>query len=128
MNNTNWNSRDTKKQNRIMRHIVSYIIAAVVLVAVSQIYLLFSHGVFSWAMALCFLPSLVGGICSTFIRPRPAVNLLGSAVACATAGMLLKGVFEISGGVFGYPLYYFIAAGVFLLAALITAFAVFLLS
>ena len=69
------------------------------------VYETFSHGVFSFFMAFCFLPPLLLGASPFFavylsgkgMPGRLAYNLYNSGIATITVGFIFRGVVEIYG-------------------------------
>ncbi|GHU45676.1 hypothetical protein FACS1894120_0970 [Clostridia bacterium] len=90
-----------------------YFVSAAVCIVIAEIYFLFSHGVRSNYMLLSFTVPLAAGVISLLAKTAFGRKMCGSAAACLTVGLFLKGIFDISGGTFGYEVYYYIAAAVF---------------
>ncbi len=92
------------------------------------IYEQFSFGEHSDAMRRMFLVPLLGGVLPFALLAasdllsglsRVAFNLWNSGIAVLVSGCLITGIIEISGRVSDYSLYYWIAGGVFLAAAVV---------
>ena len=92
------------------------------------IYEQFSFGEHSDAMRRMFLVPLIGGVLPFALLAasdlmnglsRVTFNLWNSGIAVLVSGCLITGIIEISGRVSDYSLYYWIAGGVFLAAAVV---------
>ena len=116
---------DTGK--RALRTAVSYLCIAVLCAVFAFIYELFSHGVYSLCMILCFSPPLLLGALPFFIiyvsrAPFPgrlSYNLYNSGVATLTAGLIFSGVVYIYGTTNTLCRVYYIVAAAFIVCALI---------
>ena len=94
----------TKNKNkRLKKTLVSYSLLTIFFFAFSRIYESFSFGETSLHMHYLFAVPLVGGIVLVFllkIMPnlgRLSLNLWNSTVAVLTAGMLFRGIVNLSG-------------------------------
>ena len=94
----------TKNKNkRLKKTLVSYSLLTIFFFAFSRIYESFSFGETSLHMHYLFAVPLVGGIVLALllkIKPnlgRISLNLWNSAVAVLTAGMLFRGIVNLSG-------------------------------
>lgn len=94
----------TKNKNkRLKKTLVSYSLLTIFFFAFSRIYESLSFGETSLHMHYLFAVPLVGGIVLVFllkIMPhlgRISLNLWNSAVAILTAGMLFRGIVNLSG-------------------------------
>lgn len=94
----------TKNKNkRLKKTLVSYSLLTIFFFAFSRIYESFSFGETSLHMHYLFAVPLVGGIVLALllkIMPnlgRISLNLWNSAVAVLTAGMLFRGIVNLSG-------------------------------
>ena len=91
------------KNKRLKKTLVSYSLLTIFFFAFSRIYESFSFGETSLHMHYLFAVPLVGGIVLVFllkIMPhlgRISLNLWNSAVAVLTAGMLFRGIVNLSG-------------------------------
>lgn len=91
------------KNKRLKKTLVSYSLLTIFFFAFSRIYESFSFGETSLHMHYLFAVSLVGGIVLALllkIMPnlgRISLNLWNSAVAVLTAGMLFRGIVNLSG-------------------------------
>ena len=91
------------KNKRLKKTLVSYSLLTIFLFAFSRIYESFSFGETSLHMHYLFAVPLVGGIVLALllkIMPnvgRISLNLWNSAVAVLTAGMLFRGIVNLSG-------------------------------
>ena len=91
------------KNKRLKKTLVSYSLLTIFFFAFSRIYESFSFGETSLHMHSLFAVPLVGGIVLVFllkIMPhlgRISLNLWNSAVAVLTAGMLFRGIVNLSG-------------------------------
>lgn len=91
------------------------------------IYELFSHGVFSFFMACCFLPPLLLGtlpFLAVYVTKkgypgRLALNLYNSGVAALTAGFMFTGVLQIYGTTNRLGAVYYAAAALFTVSGVI---------
>ena len=91
------------KNKRLKKTLVSYSLLTIFLFAFSRIYESLSFGETSLHMHYLFVVPLVGGIVLALllkIKPnlgRISLNLWNSAVAVLTAGMLFRGIVNLSG-------------------------------
>ena len=91
------------KNKRLKKTLVSYSLLTIFFFAFSRIYESFSFGETSLHMHYLFAVPLVGGIVLALllkIMPnlgRISLNLWNSAVAVLTAGMLFRGIVNLSG-------------------------------
>ena len=91
------------KNKRLKKTLVGYSLLTIVFFAFSRIYESFSFGETSLHMHYLFAVPLVGGIVLALllkIMPnvgRISLNLWNSAVAVLTAGMLFRGIVNLSG-------------------------------
>lgn len=91
------------KNKRLKKTLVSYSLLTIFFFAFSRIYDSFSFGETSLHMHYLFAVPLVGGIVLALllkIMPnlgRISLNLWNSAVAVLTAGMLFRGIVNLSG-------------------------------
>ena len=94
---------------KIYRFIRVYGLISVLLIAVERIYALYSHGVFSWSMALMFLPVLCGGAVYLLIDARvPLIHKSKTSyvwftytyhtfMALFVNRLLIEGILQIAG-------------------------------
>lgn len=94
----------TKNKNkRLQKTLVGYSILTIFFLVFSRIYESFSFGETSLHMHYLFVVPLVGGVILAFLLKvipnlaRISLNLWNSAVAVLTAGMLLRGIVNLSG-------------------------------
>lgn len=91
------------KNKRLKGTLVGYSLLTIFFLAFSRIYESFSFGETSLHMHYLFAVPLVGGVILAFllkIMPnlgRISLNLWNSAVAVLTAGMLFRGIVNLSG-------------------------------
>lgn len=91
------------KNKRVKKTLVSYSLLTIFFLAFSRIYESFSFGETSLHMHYLFVVPLVGGVILAFLLKiipnlaRISLNLWNSAVAVLTAGMLLRGIVNLSG-------------------------------
>ncbi|EFX56577.1 hypothetical protein HMPREF0849_00990 [Streptococcus sp. C300] len=91
------------KNKRLKKTLVSYSLLTIFFFAFSRIYESFSFGETSLHMHYLFAVPLVGGVILAFllkIMPnlgRISLNLWNSAVAILTAGILFRGIVNLSG-------------------------------
>ena len=91
------------KNKRVKKTLVSYSLLTIFFLAFSRIYESFSFGETSLHMHYLFAVPLVGGIVLAFLLKiipnlaRISLNLWNSAVAVLTAGMLFRGIVNLSG-------------------------------
>ena len=91
------------KNKRLKKTLVSYSLLTIFFLAFSRIYESFSFGETSLHMHYLFVVPLVGGIMLAFLLKiipnlaRISLNLWNSAVAVLTAGMLFRGIVNLSG-------------------------------
>ena len=93
-----------KNKNKCLKKtLVSYSLLTIFFLAFSRIYESFSFGETSLHMHYLFVVPLVGGIMLAFLLKiipnlgRISLNLWNSAVAVLTAGMLFRGIVNLSG-------------------------------
>lgn len=94
----------TKNKNkRLQKTLVGYSILTIFFLVFSRIYESFSFGETSLHMHYLFVVPLVGGIIMALLLKiipnlgRLSLNLWNSAVAVLTAGMLFRGIVNLSG-------------------------------
>ena len=91
------------KNKRVKKTLVSYSLLTIFFLAFSRIYESYSFGETSLHMHYLFVVPLVGGIILAFLLKiipnlgRISLNLWNSAVAVLTAGMLFRGIVNLSG-------------------------------
>ena len=91
------------KNKRVKKTLVSYSLLTILFLAFSRIYESFSFGETSLHMHYLFVVPLVGGIIMALLLKiipnlgRLSLNLWNSAVAVLTAGMLFRGIVNLSG-------------------------------
>ena len=91
------------KNKRLQKTLVSYSLLTIFFLAFSRIYESFSFGETSLHMHYLFVVPLVGGIILALLLKiipnlaRISLNLWNSAVAVLTAGMLFRGIVNLSG-------------------------------
>ena len=91
------------KNKRVKKTLVSYSLLTIFFLAFSRIYESFSFGESSLHMHYLFVVPLVGGVILAFLLKiipnlaRISLNLWNSAVAVLTAGMLFRGIVNLSG-------------------------------
>lgn len=91
------------KNKRVKKTLVSYSLLTIFFLAFSRIYEFFSFGETSLHMHYLFVVPLVGGVILAFLLKiipnlaRISLNLWNSAVAVLTAGMLFRGIVNLSG-------------------------------
>ncbi|MFM9318821.1 hypothetical protein [Streptococcus sp. ST16] len=91
------------KNKRLKKTLVGYSLLTIFFLAFSRIYESFSFGETSLHMHYLFVVPLVGGIILTLLLKiipnlaRLSLNLWNSAVAVLTAGMLFRGIVNLSG-------------------------------
>lgn len=91
------------KNKRLKKTFVSYSLLTILFLAFSRIYESFSFGETSLHMHYLFVVPLVGGIILALLLKtipnlrRLSLNLWNSAVAVLTAGMLFRGIVNLSG-------------------------------
>ena len=91
------------KNKRLKKTLVSYSLLTIFLFAFSRIYESFSFGETSLHMHYLFVVPLVGGVILAFLLKiipnlsRIILNMWNSAVAVLTAGMLFRGIVNLSG-------------------------------
>lgn len=91
------------KNKRLKKTLVSYSLLTIFFLAFSRIYESFSFGETSIHMHYLFVVPLVGGIIMALLLKiipnlgRLSLNLWNSAVAVLTAGMLFRGIVNLSG-------------------------------
>lgn len=98
-----------RKNKRILKTVLTYLILSVTAVIIDNVYALFGHGVRSAAMSFMFLYPLLGGTLGYFILwlivPRVCLdkwyrlsyNLYNSGIAALTTGSFFKGILDIAG-------------------------------
>ncbi|OFL47639.1 hypothetical protein [Streptococcus sp. HMSC076C08] len=91
------------KNKRLKKILVGYSLLTIFFLAFSRIYESFSFGETSLHMHYLFVVPLVGGIILVILLKiipnlaRLSLNLWNSAVAVLTAGMLFRGIVNLSG-------------------------------
>lgn len=91
------------KNKRLKKTLVGYSLLTIFFLAFSRIYESFSFGETSLYMHYLFVVPLVGGIILAILLKiipnlaRLSLNLWNSAVAVLTAGMLFRGIVNLSG-------------------------------
>ena len=91
------------KNKRLKKTLVSYSLLTIFFLAFSRIYESFSFGETSLHMHYLFVVPLIGGIIPALLLKiipnlgRLSLNLWNSAVAVLTAGMLFRGIVNLSG-------------------------------
>ena len=91
------------KNKRVKKTLVSYSLLTIFFLAFSRIYESFSFGETSLHMHYLFVVPLVGGVILALLLKiipnlaRISLNLWNSAVAVLTAGMLFRGIVNLSG-------------------------------
>lgn len=91
------------KNKRLKKALVGYSLLTIFFLAFSRIYESFSFGETSLHMHYLFVVPLVGGIILAILLKiipnlaRLSLNLWNSAVAVLTAGMLFRGIVNLSG-------------------------------
>lgn len=91
------------KNKRLKKTLVSYSLLTIFFLAFSRIYESFSFGETSLHMHYLFVVPLIGGIILALLLKiipnlgRLSLNLWNSAVAVLTAGMLFRGIVNLSG-------------------------------
>ena len=91
------------KNKRLKKTLVSYSLLTIFFLAFSRIYESFSFGETSIHMHYLFVVPLIGGIILALLLKiipnlgRLSLNLWNSAVAVLTAGMLFRGIVNLSG-------------------------------
>lgn len=91
------------KNKRLKKTLISYSILTIFFLVFSRIYESFSFGETSIHMHYLFVVPLVGGIIMALLLKiipnlgRLSLNLWNSAVAVLTAGMLFRGIVNLSG-------------------------------
>ena len=91
------------KNKRLKKTLVGYSLLTIFFLAFSRIYESFSFGETSFHMHYLFVVPLVGGIILAILLKiipnlaRLSLNLWNSAVAVLTAGMLFRGIVNLSG-------------------------------
>ena len=91
------------KNKRLKKTLVGYSLLTIFFLAFSRIYESFSFGETSLHMHYLFVVPLVGGIILAILLKiipnlaRLSLNLWNSAVAVLTAGMLFRGIVNLSG-------------------------------
>ena len=91
------------KNKRLKKTLVSYSLLTIFFLAFSGIYESFSFGETSLHMHYLFVVPLIGGIILALLLKiipnlgRLSLNLWNSAVAVLTAGMLFRGIVNLSG-------------------------------
>lgn len=91
------------KNKRLKKALVSYSLLTIFFLVFSRIYESYSFGETSLHMHYLFVVPLVGGIILAFLLKiipnlgRISLNLWNSAVAVLTAGMLFRGIVNLSG-------------------------------
>ena len=91
------------KNKRLKKALVSYSLLTIFFLVFSRIYESYSFGETSLHMHYLFVVPLVGGVILAFLLKiipnlaRISLNLWNSAVAVLTAGMLFRGIVNLSG-------------------------------
>lgn len=91
------------KNKRLKKALVSYSLLTIFFLVFSRIYESYSFGETSLHMHYLFVVPLVGGIILAFLLKiipnleRISLNLWNTAVAVLTAGMLFRGIVNLSG-------------------------------
>ena len=91
------------KNKRLKKTLVGYSLLTIFFLAFSRIYESYSFGETSLHMHYLFVVPLVGGVILAFLLKiipnlaRISLNLWNSAVAVLTAGMLFRGIVNLSG-------------------------------
>lgn len=116
------------KNKRLKKTLVGYSLLTIFFLAFSRIYESFSFGETSLHMNSLFVVPLVGGIILAIllkIMPnlaRLSLNLWNSAVAVLTAGMLFRGIVNLSGRSTTLDQPYWYVGLVFALLAIVSLF------
>ena len=114
----NVHNRECRKDSNA-KVVSTYGVCAVLCAGAGYIYTLFGHGVSSVYMSLMFLVPLIGGMLVFAVlkylfkihqMDRMMYNLYNSAIAALTAGICLKGIYQIAGSDSRNYLLFFIAA------------------
>ncbi|MEA5038262.1 MAG: hypothetical protein VB086_00330 [Clostridiaceae bacterium] len=121
----------TSDKQALRRSARNYLLFAVFCGIFSTVYEHFSHGVYSPFMVCLFGIPLLGAAAPWLISligrrapSRTVCALWGCGVATLSAGCCLRGVFDIYGGSAPLLWVYWIAGGVFVLAAIFKKLAV----
>ena len=116
------------KNKRVKKTLVSYSLLTIFFLAFSRIYESFSFGETSLHMHYLFVVPLVGGVILAFLLKiipnlaRISLNLWNSAVAVLTAGMLFRGIVNLSGRSTTLDQPYWYIGLVFALLAIVSLF------
>lgn len=116
------------KNKRLKKTLVGYCLLTIFFLAFSRIYESFSFGETSLHMHYLFVAPLVGGIVLAFLLKiipnlaRLSLNLWNSAVAVLTAGMLFRGIVNLSGRSTTLDQPYWYVGLVFALLAIVSLF------
>lgn len=123
----------SEMSKKIYRFIRVYGLISVLLIAIERIYALFSHGVFSWSMALMFMPVLFGGAIYLWIDARvPLIHksktyyvwftyTYHTFIALFVNRLLIEGILQIAGSdsnamvIFDAALVFFLAVSLIFL-------------
>ena len=116
------------KNKRLKKTLVGYSLLTIFFLAFSRIYESFSFGETSLHMHYLFVVPLVGGIILAILLKiipnlaRLSLNLWNSAVAVLTAGMLFRGIVNLSGRSTTLDQPYWYVGLVFALLAIVSLF------
>ena len=116
------------KNKRLKKTLVGYSLLTIFFLAFSRIYESFSFGETSLHMHYLFVVPLVGGIILAILLKiipnlaRLSLNLWNSAVAVLTAGMLFRGIVNLSGRSTTLDQPYWYIGLVFALLAIVSLF------
>ena len=116
------------KNKRLKKTLVGYSLLTIFFLAFSRIYESFSFGETSLHMHYLFVVPLVGGVILAFLLKiipnlgRISLNLWNSAVAVLTAGMLFRGIVNLSGRSTTLDQPYWYIGLVFALLAIVSLF------
>ena len=116
------------KNKRLKKTLVGYSLLTIFFLAFSRIYESFSFGETSFHMHYLFVVPLVGGIILAILLKiipnlaRLSLNLWNSAVAVLTAGMLFRGIVNLSGRSTTLDQPYWYIGLVFALLAIVSLF------
>ena len=116
------------KNKRLKKTLVGYSLLTIFFLAFSRIYESYSFGETSLHMHYLFVVPLVGGIILAILLKiipnlsRLSLNLWNSAVAVLTAGMLFRGIVNLSGRSTTLDQPYWYVGLVFALLAIVSLF------
>ena len=79
------------------RHLMHYVIAVILCIAINLIYSLFSHNVYSNYMIYMFLIPVGGYLISLISDQNLYRNLVGGATLSITLASMLQGIIDIAG-------------------------------